>query len=87
MSWEGPAGALVDRRQRQGPRAHRIGDHVDAGDPPARAERATTQEITENRPPLAWAARGLDGPIRPGATIAVVPLDGGARSRGNSRAI
>jgi uncharacterized protein YndB with AHSA1/START domain len=45
------------------------------------AERTVVQEITENRPPAAWAARGVDGPIRPSARITVEPLDGGERSR------
>jgi uncharacterized protein YndB with AHSA1/START domain len=45
------------------------------------AERTTTQEITEASAPRRWAARGVDGPIRPSATITVEPLDGGARSR------
>jgi uncharacterized protein YndB with AHSA1/START domain len=44
-------------------------------------ERTMTQEITESRPPGGWAARGVDGPIRPSARITVEPLDEGARSR------
>ena len=47
----------------------------------ARAERTLTQEITHNEPPYRWGARGIDGPVRPHATITVEPLDGGARSR------
>jgi uncharacterized protein YndB with AHSA1/START domain len=45
------------------------------------AERTMTQQIVRNEPPGAWAARGVDGPIRPHATIAVEPADGGRRSR------
>jgi uncharacterized protein YndB with AHSA1/START domain len=45
------------------------------------AERTMTQEITELDAPTTWAARGIDGPIRPHATVTVEPLDGGARSR------
>jgi uncharacterized protein YndB with AHSA1/START domain len=45
------------------------------------AERITNQEITEIDAPRSWAARGVDGPIRPHATVTVEPLDGGARSR------
>jgi uncharacterized protein YndB with AHSA1/START domain len=41
------------------------------------AERSTTQEITENTPPRKWAARGVDGPIRPNATVTVEPLGDG----------
>jgi uncharacterized membrane protein len=39
------------------------------------SERSMTQEITDNTPPRSWAARGVDGPIRPTATIKVEPLD------------
>jgi len=44
-------------------------------------ERTMTQEITQYLPPRSWAARGVDGPIRPAATVTVEPLDGGTRSR------
>jgi uncharacterized protein YndB with AHSA1/START domain len=44
-------------------------------------ERTMTQEVTEQIVPRSWAARGVDGPIRPSATITVEPLDGGAGSR------
>ncbi len=37
-------------------------------------ERSMTQEIAENEPPRFWAAHGVDGPIRPNASIAVEPL-------------
>jgi uncharacterized protein YndB with AHSA1/START domain len=47
----------------------------------AGAERTMTQEITHNEPPYRWGARGIDGPVRPHATITIEPLDGGARSR------
>jgi uncharacterized protein YndB with AHSA1/START domain len=46
-----------------------------------RTERTMTQEITEVAPPRTWAARGVDGPIRPSGRITVEPLDGGTRSR------
>jgi uncharacterized protein YndB with AHSA1/START domain len=45
------------------------------------SERTMAQEITECSAPRSWAARGVDGPIRPNATVTVEPLDGGARSR------
>jgi len=45
------------------------------------AERTMTQQIVRNDPPAAWAARGVDGPIRPHATIAIEPTDGGRGSR------
>ncbi|SCL49040.1 SRPBCC family protein [Micromonospora chersina] len=44
-------------------------------------ERAMRQRITHNDPPHRWAAQGIDGPVRPHATITVEPLDGGTRSR------
>jgi uncharacterized protein YndB with AHSA1/START domain len=44
-------------------------------------ERTIVQEITRNDPPSRWAARGVDGPIRPHATITVEPIGGGAGSR------
>jgi hypothetical protein len=40
-----------------------------------------TQEITELRAPTSWAARGIDGPVRPNASVTVEPLEGGTRSR------
>jgi uncharacterized protein YndB with AHSA1/START domain len=45
------------------------------------AERTMTQRITRNDPPHEWAAEGVDGPIRPHATVTVEPIDGGTRSR------
>src|SRR5262245_50509132 len=45
------------------------------------SERTLVQEIVRNDPPTAWAARGVDGPIRPHATITIEPVDGGRRSR------
>jgi uncharacterized protein YndB with AHSA1/START domain len=44
-------------------------------------ERTIVQEITRNDPPNSWAARGVDGPIRPHATITVEPIGGGTGSR------
>ncbi|NVI88860.1 SRPBCC family protein [Actinomadura sp. BRA 177] len=38
------------------------------------AERSMTQEITENVPPRSWAAQGVDGPVRPNATVGVESL-------------
>jgi uncharacterized protein YndB with AHSA1/START domain len=44
-------------------------------------EQTMTQEVTESTPPRRWSARGVDGAIRPDATVTVEPLDGGTRSR------
>jgi uncharacterized protein YndB with AHSA1/START domain len=44
-------------------------------------ERTMTQKITRSDPPRSWAAQGIDGPIRPNATITIEPLDSGAHSR------
>ncbi len=46
-----------------------------------RAERKMTQEITEDAAPRSWSARGVDGPVRPSASITIEPLDGGTGSR------
>jgi uncharacterized protein YndB with AHSA1/START domain len=45
------------------------------------AERTMTQQITHNEPPRTWTARGIDGPIRPHATISIEPIEDGIRSR------
>ena len=45
------------------------------------AERTMTQRITRNDPPSSWAAEGVDGPIRPHASISVEPIQGGTASR------
>ena len=45
------------------------------------SERAMTQEVTEASAPRRWAARAVDGPVRPNATVTVEPLAGGAGSR------
>jgi uncharacterized protein YndB with AHSA1/START domain len=46
-----------------------------------RAERTMTQQIVELRPPTRWAARGVDGPVRPNASVTIEPLGDGTRSR------
>jgi uncharacterized protein YndB with AHSA1/START domain len=38
-----------------------------------------TQEVTELDAPRRWAVRGVDGRIRPSATITVEPIDAGSR--------
>jgi uncharacterized protein YndB with AHSA1/START domain len=43
--------------------------------------RTIVQEITRNDPPNSWAVRGVDGPIRPHATITVEPIGDGTVSR------
>lgn len=45
------------------------------------AEHTLTQQIVRNDPPHDWAARGVDGPLRPHAAITVEPIDDGTRSR------
>jgi uncharacterized protein YndB with AHSA1/START domain len=45
------------------------------------AERTYTQEVTESRPPAAWSARGLDGPLRPSMDVTVEPLADGTACR------
>jgi uncharacterized protein YndB with AHSA1/START domain len=43
--------------------------------------RTIVQRITRDDPPRAWAARAVDGPVRPHATITVEPIGGGTGSR------
>lgn len=43
-------------------------------------EQRTTQQITDSTPPRSWAARGVDGPFRPNASVTVEPLGDGTRS-------
>lgn len=45
------------------------------------AERTMTQRVVRNDPPRNWAAQGIDGPLRPHATVTVEPIGDGARSR------
>jgi uncharacterized protein YndB with AHSA1/START domain len=44
-------------------------------------DRVIVQQIEHSDPPKSWAARGVEGPIRPHAAISIEPLDGGRRSR------
>jgi uncharacterized protein YndB with AHSA1/START domain len=44
-------------------------------------QRSMIQEVVEVVPDRRWAVRGVDGPIRPSASITVEALDGGTRSR------
>jgi uncharacterized protein YndB with AHSA1/START domain len=44
-------------------------------------ERAIAQRVAELARPHRWAARSETGPIRPNATIAIEPIDGGTGSR------
>jgi uncharacterized protein YndB with AHSA1/START domain len=44
-------------------------------------ERVVTTEITEYEPPLRWADRGIEGPIRAIVGVTVEPLTDGSRSR------
>lgn len=45
------------------------------------SEQTTVQRIIRAEPPTAWAAQGIDGPLRAHAAITIEPLDGGSRSR------
>jgi hypothetical protein len=67
-SWSRGAGACTRRRARLASIFAALG------------ERPTIGAICANGTPRIWAARGIDGPIRPHATATVEPLDGGARS-------
>jgi uncharacterized protein YndB with AHSA1/START domain len=43
------------------------------------SDRTMTQEIIEADPPRTWAARGIDGPVRPTARVTIEPTPGGSR--------
>jgi hypothetical protein len=45
------------------------------------AEQTATLEFTEFTPPVSWAVRGVDGPVRVIVKVCVEPLDDGTRSR------
>jgi uncharacterized protein YndB with AHSA1/START domain len=45
-----------------------------------RTDRTMTQMVTAHDPPRTWAVTGVDGPVRPRASIIVRPLAGGTRS-------
>ena len=42
-------------------------------------DRTMTQEVTELDTPRRWTVRGVDGAIRPSATVTVEPIETGAR--------
>ena len=46
-----------------------------------RNERVVTQEITAYAPPTSWAARGIDGPVRPRVELTLQPLAHRSRVR------
>jgi hypothetical protein len=58
---------------------HADGDRFTTTRRIGRTERSMTQEIVENHPPRIWAARGVDGPIRPNATLTIEPTGSGSR--------
>lgn len=45
------------------------------------AQQESTIEITDYAPPRTWAVRGVDGPVRVVATVAITPLADGSASR------
>jgi uncharacterized protein YndB with AHSA1/START domain len=75
--WQRDVVAVRHERGRPG----RVGSRFTTTRRVGGAERTMTQEVTEHTAPRRWAARGVDGPVRPSATVTVEPLDGGARSR------
>ena len=44
------------------------------------AVRTSVSEVTQVNPPLAWAVRGLDGPVRADVSVTVDSVSGGAGS-------
>jgi uncharacterized protein YndB with AHSA1/START domain len=71
----------VLRAQLQGGRPPGVGTRFTTVRRIGRVERTTTQEITKADPPWSWAARGVDGPFRPGAAVTLEPLGDGTRTR------
>ncbi|MGW5149856.1 SRPBCC family protein [Rhodococcus koreensis] len=65
----------------QGDRPLGVGSRFTTTRRVARLEFSYTQEITALDPPRSWAARGVDGMLRPSATITVEPLEDGTGSR------
>lgn len=43
--------------------------------------RTSTSEIVEFEPPLRWAIKGLDGPVRADVSVVIEPADEGRHSR------
>jgi uncharacterized protein YndB with AHSA1/START domain len=39
------------------------------------------QEVTDSQPFRSWRVRGIEGVLRPNASIEIEPIDGGTRSR------
>jgi uncharacterized protein YndB with AHSA1/START domain len=64
-----------------GPEPLRVGSRFTTTRQIGRTPRTMTQEITAIDAPRRWAARGVDGPIRPHADVTVEPLDGGTGAR------
>ena len=71
----------VVRVRIQGGRPLSVGSRFTTTRRIGRVEYRYTQEVTEVERPRSWAARGVDGPMRPSADVTVVPLAGGTRSR------
>jgi uncharacterized protein YndB with AHSA1/START domain len=46
-----------------------------------RHEQAMTSELAELNPPMSWAVRGIDGPVRGNVKGTIEPLENGERSR------
>jgi uncharacterized protein YndB with AHSA1/START domain len=44
------------------------------------ADRTSTSEITDIKPPASWAIHGIDGPVRADVAVSVEPVDGGRGS-------
>lgn len=69
----------VDRVEPQGPT--QVGTRATETRKMGGREQTMTYEITEHDPPRQSSFRVLDGPVRAVGTIAIVPLDGGSRSK------
>jgi uncharacterized protein YndB with AHSA1/START domain len=71
--------ALSVRADREGPLS--VGSRVTVTRRAAGREWTMTNEVTEVNPPVGWALRGIDGPVRGILNGRIEPLEGGQRSR------
>jgi uncharacterized protein YndB with AHSA1/START domain len=71
---------LVEAKvQTEGPT--RVGSRMTQTRRVGKGTRTFTLEVTAHEPPSRFAFKGIDGPVRPQATITFEPLDGGQRTR------
>jgi uncharacterized protein YndB with AHSA1/START domain len=71
---------LVETKvQTEGPT--RVGSRMTQTRRVGKGTRTFTLEVTAVEPPSRFAFKGIDGPVRPQATLTFEPLEGGQRTR------